>query len=71
MYIYITQWCPTLCDPMDCSLPGCSVHGISQARILEYVPSSGDLSNPWIKPLSPALQADSSLSELPGQPLYF
>ena len=29
------QSCPTLCDPMDCSLPGSSVHGIFQARILE------------------------------------
>ena len=29
--------CPTLCDPMDCSLPGSSAHGISQARILEWV----------------------------------
>ena len=29
-----------LCDPMDCSLPGSSVHGISQARILEWVPMS-------------------------------
>ena len=29
------QLCPTLCDPMDCSLPGSSVHGILQARILE------------------------------------
>ena len=28
---------PTLCDPMDCSLPGSSVHGIFQARILEWV----------------------------------
>ena len=28
---------PTLCDPMDCSLPGSSVHGILQARILEWV----------------------------------
>ena len=36
------QSCPTLCDPMDCSLPGSSVHGILQARILEWVatPSS-------------------------------
>ena len=32
-----TQLCPTLCDPMDCSLPGSSVHGIFQARILEWV----------------------------------
>ena len=36
------QSCLTLCDPVDCSLPGPSVHGISQARILEWVvvPSS-------------------------------
>ena len=33
------QSCPTLCDPMDCSLPGFSVHGILQARTLEWVPS--------------------------------
>ena len=31
------QSCPTLCDPMDCSLPGSSVHGIFQARILKWV----------------------------------
>ena len=29
--------CPTLCNPMDCSLPGSSVHGIFQARVLEWV----------------------------------
>ena len=33
----VTQSCPTLWDPMDCSPPGSSVHGISQARILEWV----------------------------------
>ena len=33
----VTQSCPTLCDPMDCSLPGLSLHGISQSRILEWV----------------------------------
>ena len=33
----VAQWCLTLCDPMDYSLPGSSVHGISQARILERV----------------------------------
>ena len=32
----VSQSCPTLCDPMDCSLPGSSVHGIFQARILEW-----------------------------------
>ena len=31
------QLCPTLCDPMDCSLPGSSAHGIFQARVLEWV----------------------------------
>ena len=34
----VAQSCPTLCDPIDCSLPGFSVHGIFQARILEWVP---------------------------------
>ena len=33
----VAQQCPTLCDPMDCSLPGSSLHGIFQARILEWV----------------------------------
>ena len=33
----VAQPCPTLCDPMDCSLPGSSLHGILQARILEWV----------------------------------
>ena len=33
----VAQSCPTLCNPMDCSLPGSSVHGIFQARVLEWV----------------------------------
>ena len=33
----VTQSCPTLCDPMDCSLPGSSVHGVFQTRVLEWV----------------------------------
>ena len=33
----VAQSCPTLCDPVDCSLPGSSAHGILQARILEWV----------------------------------
>ena len=33
----VTQSCPTLSDPMDCSPPGSSVHGIFQARVLEWV----------------------------------
>ena len=32
----VAQSCPTLCDPMDCGLPGSSVHGILQIRILEW-----------------------------------
>ena len=35
--VLITQLCLTLCDPMECSPPGSSVHGILQARILEWV----------------------------------
>ena len=33
----VVQSCPTLCDPMDCSLPGSSTHGIFKARALEWV----------------------------------
>ena len=36
-FVLVTQSCPALCDPMDCSPPGSSVHGILQARILEWV----------------------------------
>ena len=60
-----TQSCPTLCIPMDCI-----VHGILQARILEWVafPSPGDLPNPGIKPTSPILQVDSLSAEPQGSP---
>ena len=53
--------CPTLCNPMDCSPPDSSVHGILQARILVWVacPPPGDLAHPGIKLESPALPADS------------
>ena len=56
--------CLTLCNTVDCSLLGSSVHGILQSRILEWVamPSPGGLPNPGIKPaslLSTASQADS------------
>ena len=37
MEVLVAQSCPTLCDPIDCSRPGSSVHGILQARILEWV----------------------------------
>ena len=44
----VTQSCLTLCDPMDCSLPGSSVHGILQGRIVEWVtvPFSRESSRP-------------------------
>ena len=59
-------------DPMDCSLPGSSVHGIFQARILEWmvISSPGDLPYPGIKPMSlvsPALQAGYLPMALPGK----
>ena len=59
-------------QPMDCSPPSSSVHGILQARILEWLPfpSPGDLPDPRITPGSPALQADSLPSEPPWKPWY-
>ena len=69
----LLQLCLTLLDPMDCSPPCSSVHGILQARILEWVVTSspGDLPEPGIKPRSPALQADSLPAEPPGKPQIF
>ena len=57
----VLKSCPTLCDPMHYSLSGSSVHGIFQAKILEWVaiPSLGDLPNPGIELASLALQAYS------------
>ena len=48
MCMSVAQSCPALCDPMDCDLPGSSVHGILQARILERaaMPSSRGSSQP-------------------------
>ena len=67
MKVLVTQSCLTLCDLIDCSLPGSSVHWILQARILKWVviSFSRDQSDPGIKPGSPSLQADS----LPFEPL--
>ena len=67
----VAQSCLTLCKPMDYSTPCSSVHGFSQARILEWVAisSSRDLPNPGIELRSPALEADSLLSEPPEQTL--
>ena len=57
------------CDPMDCRLPGSSVHGILQARILEWVANfsrGSSLARDWPGSLAP--QADSLPSEPPGKP---
>ena len=56
--------------PVDCSLPGSSIHGILQARKLEWVAISfsRDLLDPGIEPRSPALQADALPSAPPGKP---
>ena len=66
----VAQSRPTLYDPRDYSPPGPSVHGILQARIMEWVAISfsRDLPNPGIEPGSPALQTDALLSELLGKP---
>ena len=65
----VAQSYPTFGDPMDCSLPGFSLHGIFQARVLEWgaISFSGDLPDPGVKPRSPILQADALLSEPPGK----
>ena len=58
--VCITQLCLTLCDPMDCSPPGSSIHGILRARILEWLASSFSRGSlyPGVEPrslVSPAL----------------
>ena len=70
MKVLVAQSDLTLCNPMDRSPSGSSVHGILQAGILEWVamPPPGDLPNPGIKPRSPVLQTDSLPSETPGKP---
>ena len=57
MKVLATQSCLTLCDLMDCSLPGSPVYGILQARILRWIaiPSLGELPDPVIETMSPAL----------------
>ena len=54
VHAQLLQLCPTLCNPLDGNPPGSSVHGVLQARILDWVatPSPGDLPDPGIKPIS-------------------
>ena len=58
----VAQPCPTLRDPMDCSLPGSSIHRIFQARILEWVPIdfSGDIPNYILKQKETTLMGEKS-----------
>ena len=67
------QSCPTLCNPMGCSLPGCSVHGILQARIQKWVvmPFSKGLPDPGVEHRSLALYTDSLPSELSGKSIQY
>ena len=64
--VKVAQLCPTLCDPMDCI-----VHGVLQARILEWVafPFSRGSSQPRDKTQVSALQADSLPTEPPWKPM--
>ena len=70
----VAQSCPTLCDLVDRSPPGFSVHGILQARILEWLPflPPGDLPDPGVgpeSPASPALADRFFTTESPGKPI--
>ena len=67
----VPKSCLTLCDPMDCSQPGSSVHGICQVRILEWVvvPFSTDFANPRIKPASSELAGGFFTTEPLGRPM--
>ena len=69
--VLATQSCPTLCNPMHCSPPGSSVHGILQARVPKEwvaVPFPRGVSQPRDWTPSPALQADCSSFEPRGKP---
>ena len=48
-YWWVAKFCPTLCDPVDCSQPGFSIHGISQVRILAWVATSFSRGSSWPK----------------------
>ena len=68
--VLVAQSSPTLCDPMDCSLLGSSVHGPVRQEYWSGLPfhSPGDFPNPGFETGSPALQVDSLPSEPPGKP---
>ena len=70
--VLVTHLRPALCSPMDCSSPGSSIHGITQARILEWVatPFSRGSSQPRGQTQVFALGANSLPSEPPGKPTW-
>ena len=76
MLCFVTQSCLTLCDHMDCSLPGSSVHGDSPGKntgvgchaLLQGIFPTQE-SNPGLKPRYPALQGGSLPFEPPGKPM--
>ena len=80
----VAQSCLTLCDPMECSPSGSSVHGDSpgkNTRVGCHAPAPGDLPDPGIKPASPVSPAlagslfitepPGKSSEIPSQSIYF
>ena len=69
----VAQSCPTLCDPVDCSLPGSSVHGISQARnsgVGYHFLLQGNIPHPGIEPVFSVLAGDSLPVSHVGSLLY-
>ena len=66
----VTQSSPTLCNPVNQSPRGSSVHRILQARILEGVANPEDLPNPGIEPASPASASWFFTTEPPGKPQH-
>ena len=68
LLVSVAQLCLTLCDPVDCSPPGSSVHGFSRQECWSGLPfpSPGGLPDPGIESRSPALQAGSLPTESPG-----
>ena len=73
------QSCPILCDPMDCSPPGSSAHGILQAKILEWVVTPSSRGSSWprdrtcvsLSLSSPTLVGIFLTTEPPGKPQWF
>ena len=68
--VLVIQACLTLWDPMECSPSGSSVHGILQARILEWaaIPFSRGSPDPGMEPATPSLAGRFFITEPPGKP---